>query len=301
MADTSIVNFKGIGELAKPATKLIEKVSSCVGIVYEPTRIRRRAKAEADAAEIEVRSRITVDRLLAQAEIENRELGERAIKRLVQEETRSQQNMEDVLEGATRYLNEDAEPEKIDDDWLTRFFRECRTVSNKEVQDLWSKILAGEANRAGSFTRRTLAFVSTVSKKEAQAFARLCRFVWIVEGDRIPLIVNVDSDIYRDNGLRFTTLKNLDSIGLIHFDPVSAFSRQNLPATVAVSHCGNSYRLTPPKGAVATISVGTALFTPMGQELAQVVEAEPRGGVQECGMDYWRSLGWTLEGIQPSN
>ena len=141
MPDASIINFKGIGELAKPIEKLIEKVSRGVGVLYEPSRIRRKAIAEAEAKEIEVRSNIAMDRLLAQAGVENRELARRALTRLVQEETRAQENMEQVLQGATRYLNEDAEPGEIDDDWLVHFFGKCRAVSSKEMQDLWSRIL----------------------------------------------------------------------------------------------------------------------------------------------------------------
>jgi hypothetical protein len=58
MVDTSIINLKGIGELAKPMEKMIEKVSAAVGVLYEPTRIRKEAKAKADAREIEVRNRM---------------------------------------------------------------------------------------------------------------------------------------------------------------------------------------------------------------------------------------------------
>jgi hypothetical protein len=41
-----------LGKLSEPATKIVEAVRSAAGVLYEPTRIRRRAKAEADAAVI---------------------------------------------------------------------------------------------------------------------------------------------------------------------------------------------------------------------------------------------------------
>ncbi len=34
-----------LGKLSKPATVLIEKVSSAIGFLYEPNRIKRKAKA----------------------------------------------------------------------------------------------------------------------------------------------------------------------------------------------------------------------------------------------------------------
>ncbi len=45
----SIINF---GELSKPATVLIEKISDAIGIVFEPCQIKRIAKAETEADKI---------------------------------------------------------------------------------------------------------------------------------------------------------------------------------------------------------------------------------------------------------
>jgi hypothetical protein len=38
-----------LGGLAKPVTVLIEKISNAVGILYEPKKIVKRAKADAEA------------------------------------------------------------------------------------------------------------------------------------------------------------------------------------------------------------------------------------------------------------
>jgi hypothetical protein len=46
MADHSLIN---IGELAKPATVLIEKISDAVGEIYKPYQAKRVAKAETEA------------------------------------------------------------------------------------------------------------------------------------------------------------------------------------------------------------------------------------------------------------
>lgn len=43
--------------LSEPGTKLIEKISDAIGVLYEPTRIRKKAKAEAEAKRTELISR----------------------------------------------------------------------------------------------------------------------------------------------------------------------------------------------------------------------------------------------------
>jgi hypothetical protein len=45
----SLIN---LDDLLKPATVLIEKVCNSVGVLYEPTRMRRAAPAEADSERI---------------------------------------------------------------------------------------------------------------------------------------------------------------------------------------------------------------------------------------------------------
>jgi hypothetical protein len=42
----SLVSLGNIGDLSKPATVLVEKICNAVGVVYEPTRIKRKARAE---------------------------------------------------------------------------------------------------------------------------------------------------------------------------------------------------------------------------------------------------------------
>jgi len=293
MIDKSIINVNGLGQFAKPVEKLIERVSAGIGVLYEPMHIRRKAKAEADAKEIEAQSQIAVNRLLAQADIKNRELGQRALTRLVQEETKSQQNMEDVLKSATRYLNEDAEPEKIEDDWLTHFFSKCRMVSDREMQDLWSKILAGEANQVGSFSKRTVEFVSTISKSEAEVFTRLCRHVWWINRKAIPLVFDTNADLYKNNGIYFSTLNSLESLGLIHFQSIAGYQLKRLPDVIPVSYYDDVFKLTIPENKKGKfINVGRVLFSPMGRELFRITQVTRVEGTVEYVLEQWFKEGY---------
>ena len=62
----SLIN---LGDLSKPATVLIEKVCNAVGIIYEPTRIKRQARAEVEADKIKALAQIEI------RDIERREIG----------------------------------------------------------------------------------------------------------------------------------------------------------------------------------------------------------------------------------
>ena len=54
----SLIN---LGDLAKPIDTLIHKISDATGVLYEPTRIRRKAEAESDAAIISAKAEAAED------------------------------------------------------------------------------------------------------------------------------------------------------------------------------------------------------------------------------------------------
>src|ERR1700674_3498245 len=125
-----------LGELSKPATVLIEKISDAVGGIAKPWQTVRVAKAEARA-----------DLIRTQTKIEISEIEHRALLRMVREEGKRQENIESITAKAIPHLAPDSKPEEVDDDWITHFFERCRLVSDAEMQSLWAKMLAGEANK----------------------------------------------------------------------------------------------------------------------------------------------------------
>ena len=211
MADFSLIDIDiDVSKFAKPTTLFIQKVSDAIGVFWEPIQIKRVAKAEAEAGLI-----------TAEMQIELSDIERRALRRLINEESKKQKNIEDITRRALSELKQDAQPEKLEDDWLVYFFDRCRLVSDQEMQGLWSRVLAGEANSPGAFSRRTLNFLSDLEKADADSFTRLCGFVWEIgtdqPGGHQPLIYDVHDKIYRQQGLTFSLLNHLAAIGLIHF------------------------------------------------------------------------------------
>ncbi|MCK4784845.1 MAG: DUF2806 domain-containing protein [Desulfobacteraceae bacterium] len=252
-----------IGELSKPATVLIEKVSDAVGGLLKPWQIRRVAKAEADAEKIK-----------ALAEIETDELRRRALVRFVGEETKKQSNMESITGKATCLLNEDAEPQHMDNDWISNFFDNCRLISNEEMQTLWAKVLAGEANSPGKYSKRTVNFLSAIDKADATMFTALCRFVWFI-GDYVPLIFNESDDIYQKYGISFNSLMHLDEVGFINFQHITGFKKAGLEKRGIVLYYKKPVCLEFDKERDNELNIGRVILTKVGQELASIAESEP--------------------------
>src|SRR5207249_1909827 len=115
-------------------------------------------------------------------------------------------------------LNEDARPEAIEPDWMVHFFERARLTSDAEMQSLWARILAGQANAPGAFSRRTIDAVGNLEKSDAALFTTLCRFAWMFGPDWSPLIYDIDDPVYTRAGINFERLSHLDDIGLITFE-----------------------------------------------------------------------------------
>ncbi len=265
------------GSISKPATVLIEKVSDAVGGIFKPTQIVRVAKAEAEAKKI-----------AAIAGMEISEIQQRGLQRFIKEEEKKQLNMESITKRAIPLLGEKAKPENIEQDWLTNFFDKCRLISDDEMQLLWARILAGEANAAGQFSKRTINLLGSMDKQDATLFTKLCGFNWMII-DYVPLIFDINLEIYSKNGINFSILKHLDSIGLLSYDYIGGYQKTRLPKQVPVIYQNNMFLLELPLENNNNLLVGNVMLTSVGQQLANICSPDPVDGFIEFTVERWRN------------
>ena len=273
MPNNSLISTEG---LTRPATVLIEKISEAVGALYEPRQIRQVAQAKADAA-----------MTLAKGEMEINEVKRRALQRFVDEETKKQLNMESIVEKAIPDIHESAPTEDVEGDWITNFFDKCRSVSDHEMQLLWSRILSGEANAPGSFSRKTVNLVADLDKASAKLFHTLCSFGWQVNDTFTPLILDFDELIYNQQGVEFFLLGELDAIGLIRIGGSEGYMLYELPKRITASYQDRFVQLTLPKHTGNNLSVGHVILTPSGSQLSRIVKPDPVEGLFEFTYDKW--------------
>ncbi len=183
--DNSLLN---IGQLAEPITKMVEAVSAGIGVLYEPTRIRRKAEAKAQAL---------VTMAVARRRAETIE--ERAQIRVVTLENQRQQNIESIVDKAIEELSEKASPDPIHPDWMRFFLVSSQDTSDEQIQHLWARVLAGETESPGKYSRRLLEFIRLISKSEALAVSDYCRFIWTIVSSNEVICVYLNSELIQWN------------------------------------------------------------------------------------------------------
>ena len=277
-----------VGDLVKPIDTLIHKISDATGVLYEPRRIRREAKAESDAAITSAKAEAAVDIIKAESEIEITDLHQRAAQRLIQEEAKRQKNIEDITAKAMPHLNEEAKPNAMEDDWIVNFFDKCRIVSDSEMQSLWSRVLAGEANVPGTYSKRTVNLLSDLDKNDADAFTKLCGFGWWIEAIIVPLVFDFRAEIYTKHGISFSTVSHLESIGLVQLSGAADFQVHDQSKKFVVQYYRKPLLLEMPNDTGNILNIGKVLLTGSGEELAPICGSKPVAGFYEYVKARWR-------------
>ena len=273
------------GNLTKPATVLIKKIADAVGTLYQPTHIKRIAKAEVEAEKIRARGNLEIS-----------EIEERAIIRFIHEEGKKQENIESITAQATPRIGEDAKPEKVENDWITHFFDRCRNVSDTEMQSLWSGILAGEANNPGYYSKRTMDIISSLDKSDAHLFTKMCSFALNIPGGKPSILVlKHEASFYNVRGINFHALNQLNHIGLIKFIDVGNYLFKELPKKVAFIYFDQLITFTFRKDTGNNLDAGQVMLTQAGEQLASICGAQKNTEFLDYMIEYYRKNGVTVE------
>jgi len=279
MPQNILINLE---ELSKPINTLINKISNAAGILYEPTRIKRKALAKAEAKKTAV---IT--------DIEINDIQKRAMHRFLKEETIKQENIENILEKSFDKIENNATPDNIEDDWITHFFDKSKYISDENMQELWAKVLSGESNAPHSYSKRTIECLSNLDKYDAELFTNFCKFVWNI-GDLQPLIFDYNNKIYNDYSINFSTLLHLDEIGLINFNHDSGFSMFFDTDQIVESYFGKELHFKFNTPSNNKLNMGHTTLTKIGKELALVVNASPIDEFYTYVINYYSAQGVTV-------
>lgn len=278
--DKWLENFSQFGPATKKAVEVIDKVT---GMLLGPKYVQRMSQVEA--------ARV---RMLAEARADAMGIEARAKMRIEFEQVVHQRNMEAVVFEALPHLKDKADPSKVEEDWIARFFGFVREIGRDDLRKTWGRILAGEFNKPGSFSLRLLNIVSQMDTGEAQLFNSLCGFAIEFAGDPMPVVLNLNDPLYSSIGLNVASVSDFEGLGLLQFQNNSPFSRTQLPKRVGVRYHGKALVLEFGQDTNNELPVGKVMLTNPGRQLAAVCETSPVDGFAEYLKKYWARYGITL-------
>lgn len=214
----------------------------------------------------------------------------RITNRLMRKEKRRQKNTEQVISKAADFAKEKKKTnKKIYDDWIVDFFEIAQDCSDEKMQYLWAKLLAGELENPGNFSRRTLQRIKEMTQYEALIFEYISRCLWLFKdeynGDQMVLILDDHhyADHYFDETFEFdgSDINNLENLGLLKLSYVeltkdehyslSFFSKEHTVGA-KLSHYEFSF----------------AALTPSGEEIVSLIDAKPNLEYYKKTLDFFK-------------
>lgn len=172
----------------------------------------------------------------------------------------------------------DARPEQdhsedVDAEWLSRFMDFCKHVCSDDVKLIWGKLLAEECMKPDSVPTRLVHILSIMDRRLSRAFSTLCSLCLYDSRGNITPIIRSEDPFFRQLGLSFETLSELDSIGLINFKGGEEFRLfpSNLSRTKfehIYIYNSTAYRL---KSETRDIVVTEVLMTDAGAALNRII------------------------------
>lgn len=196
---------------------------------------------------------------------------------------RKQQNIETIIEKTLAFCANKSIDKRTDLDWFNSYITLAENVSNKTMQDLWAKILAGELSRPGSYSLKALKVFRDMSIIDAKLLAKACS---LAVKDQSKTNIRIVSGTYQQPGLLNFLNKdrqrhvNLSHFGLNYADILlladnhllykqeSESSMMMIGETLNFNYNGLPLKLTSKKKNVA---LQFYKFTPTGTELAHLI------------------------------
>lgn len=210
-------------------------------------------------------------------------LEDRSFRRLKLNKLRKQENIEAITVRAIQYCSNSQTGKKADQDWFSSFINLAEDISNKTMQDLWAKILAGEISHPGSFSLKTLQAFRTMSITDAKLFAKACSLavsdarkqnIRIISGAyQVPKLLNFfnrnrEQQIdFNASGLSYADILTLADNHLL-FKQETESSALAKGDQIQFYYTGNSLTFSAKK---SDCILTFYKFTPIGTELAQLI------------------------------
>ena len=264
--------------------KLIDHCASGIGVVAGPMLAKRKEQSGADALRIKAQGIADATRLITDAQNEAREkfsgspssiqgeleVGAQIKARITFQEEKRQRNIETVVRMAAEEIKDkEVQDHEIDHDWTARFFSDVQDVSSEQMQQIWAKILAGEAETPGKTSLRTLEILRNMTRKEAELFSNVAQFV-------IGDFVFRDNITEKINGFpNYGMLLQLESYGLAH---VGASLRKIFTSGSYIVDKFRLYIISKTNLHADEdwkCDIPCYILTPAGKELYKFIESQP--------------------------
>lgn len=215
-------------------------------------------------------------------------------------------NLAGVLSHAESEVKTNVNITDVDDNWLEEFQDHAEKISDEDIQIIWGKLLAGEMNSPGSYSKQLMSTLSTMSKADADMFVTLSSFCILAlytpssTAGQGVILLHPDQgkgNTYNHKAFNYDMLSCLSSFGLLD---LSGGTQLIFGANQTRSFVVNDDILTiRNKKSEKNDLWFTPLFTPSGAELISLCEPKEQPMLKDILLEKITEEGFECIDIHP--
>lgn len=252
--------------LADVCNNLINKFSEVAGWVMEPKGKRKDFEDAIESYKASIESDTNLSPLMKSALISK---ARKTLKEYC--------NINDILTIAMKQVNESAQPDQIDDDWVSYFYDHAKNVNRDDAKILWGKILSEECDNPGTISKQLIHTLSIMCNRQAETFSKLLSFCAIIqsenghgESELKPMVYDIGA--ISDDMMTYDELADLTAVGLIEYSSITeyghVFEEGNTTAKLIYGNKEIEIENT------SSVNTGHVVFTPVGSELSKLIQSD---------------------------
>ena len=184
-------------------------------------------------------------------------------------------NLMSIFSIAEKNSSDEVMKKSPSDEFINSFIPYAQDVVEEKMQERWAKLLLGEMEAPGSFSRMTMNALSKMQQDDAQLFERLCStslYSTLPNGTINSLVPVLDSSTenggsYNDGSLRLVDMGVLESLGLITTTLSQTFTIQP-NSSILFQGDESVFILRNPEASKTELELGSVIVLKPGTELA---------------------------------
>ncbi len=196
-----------------------------------------------------------------------------------------------------------ADPKELRSDWV-RYYANSAAIASTDVdiKYAFAKLLAGETNRLGSYSRLAIDILAKMETRHAKTLQALRSFsvlhlrtaaqIMAMYPDAprvfVPLIFELNAPIYMKHNMTYDALTELQALGLLS---VGVAVNSMTGPTRFVFAYPSSHLIVTPKSNDSGLQSGHVLPSFAGNELLNLCAADSIDGFVDYVSQHWRSQG----------
>lgn len=134
-----------------------------------------------------------------------------------------------------------------------------------------------------------------IDERSGALFSSLCQFIW-VQGEPLPLIYEMEHDIYARHGINLAALKHLERIGLITLEAVG-YVKKRFGKHTRLFYFGKPTKIQFHQEMNNELDLGHVLLTEKGKELAAYCKVAPNQDFYKYVIEKWSEQGMITSSI----